>query len=118
MNFPSRKLRLQVTPKDGESEADTDVESPKEKRSKPEGDQIVDETGGVGDANGGGSSDGGGNGVPEKRGVKFDQRDATSSGLLHPQSDTKPDVSAFNRGTGFDSHSMPQGSCSSLSSSL
>ena len=106
---------MQVTPKDGESEADTDVDSPKEKRTKPEGDQIQDESGGIGDANGGGNSDGGGNGVPEQRSAKFDQQDATSSPLLHPQPETKPDVSSFNRGTGFDSHSMPQGNCSSLS---
>ncbi|KAG0567598.1 hypothetical protein KC19_7G146900 [Ceratodon purpureus] len=118
--FQNRKARAKrkqqmVTPKDGESEADTDVESPKEKRSKPEGDHIQDEAGGVGDGNGGGSSDGGGNGVPEPRSAKFDQQDATSSALLHPQSDTKPDVSSFNRSAGFDTHNIPQGIPSMMS---
>lgn len=104
---------LQVTPKDGESEADTDVDSPKEKRSRAEGDQNQDESGGVGDANGGGSSDGGVNGVLEQRSVKYDQHDITPSGLM-PQSDTKPDVSSFNRSAGFDAHSMSQGNWSCL----
>lgn len=103
---------MQVAPKDGESEADTDVESPKEKRTRPDGDQMQDESGAVGDTNGG-SSDGGGNGVPEQRTANFDQQDATSSALLHSQTDTKPDVSSFNRGTGFDPHSLSQGNYSS-----
>ena len=96
---------MQVTPKDGESEADTDVDSPKEKRAK-DGDLVRDEAGG--DGNGGGSSDGG-NGAPEQRNGKFGQQDGSSSALVHPQSDTKPGVGSFNRGGGFDSHSMSQG---------
>ncbi len=104
---------MQVAPKDGESEADTDGESPKEKRPK-DGDQIQEEAGGVGDANGGGGSDGGGNGVAEQRGGKFDQQDGSTSVLLHPQSDTKPDMGSFNRSGGFDSHTMSQGNHSSL----
>lgn len=104
----------QVTPKDGESEADTDVESPKEKRTR-EGDAIQDESGGgVGDTNGGGSSDGGGNGGPEQRAGNFDQQDAASSVLLHTQGDTKPDISSFNRGAGFDPHNLPQGNNSAV----
>jgi len=110
--FQNRKARAKrkqqlVAPKDGESEADTDVESPKEKRTRQEGDQMQDESGAVGDTNGG-SSDGG-NGVPDQRTANFDQQDATSSALLHSQADTKPDVSSFNRGTGFDPHSLSQG---------
>jgi len=112
--FQNRKARAKrkqqlVTPKDGESEADTDVESPKEKRTR-EGDAIQDESGGgVGDTNGGGSSDGGGNGGPEQRPGNFDQQDAASSVLLHTQGDTKPDISSFNRGASFDPHNLPQG---------
>lgn len=105
---------LQVTPKDGESEADSDGESPKEKRTRQKGDQNQDESVGIGDPHGGGSFDGAGNGVPEQKAVNSDQQDATSSALLHPQADTKPDISSFNRGAGFDPYNMPQGNYISL----
>nr|PNR39691.1 hypothetical protein PHYPA_019970 [Physcomitrium patens] len=112
--FQNRKARAKrkqqlVTPRDGESEADTDVESPKEKRTRQEGEQNQDESGGVGDTNGGGNSDGAGNGVPEQRAANFDQQDAASSALLHSQTDTKPDISSFNRSAGFDPHNVSQG---------
>nr|PNR48191.1 hypothetical protein PHYPA_012666 [Physcomitrium patens] len=112
--FQNRKARAKrkqqlVTPKDGESEADSDGESPKEKRTRQKGDQNQDESVGIGDPHGGGSFDGAGNGVPEQKAVNSDQQDATSSALLHPQADTKPDISSFNRGAGFDPYNMPQG---------
>lgn len=100
---------MQVPPKDGESEADTDVDSPKEKRPRLEVDPGQDESGGVGDTNGGGSSDGGGGGGPEQRPTHFDQQDAASSVLLHSQGDIKPDISSFNRSAGFESHNLAQG---------
>ncbi|KAH9533659.1 hypothetical protein CY35_18G063500 [Sphagnum magellanicum] len=108
--FQNRKARAKrkqqlVSLKDGESEVDTDVESPKEKWPRQqEVDMVQDDSGTMGDMNGTGSSDGGGHAVQPQH---FDPQDATSSVLL--LSEAKPNISSVSRGPGFESLNVPQG---------
>ncbi|KAL2653322.1 hypothetical protein R1flu_021450 [Riccia fluitans] len=110
-----RKQHLLVTPTNGESEVDTDVESPKEKKPKYDKDlgQENSNSGGLAETAGGGhSSDGVGPAYDQKQsGVDhYDHQESASSGLMQPQAEAKQSGLKFGRAAGFERGFAPGGS--------
>ncbi|KAL3685101.1 hypothetical protein R1sor_003123 [Riccia sorocarpa] len=110
--FQNRKARAKrkqqlVTPTNGESEVDTDVESPKEKKSKFDKDlgQENSNSGGLAETAGGGqSSDGVGPGYDQKPSAvdHYDHQESASSGLMQHQGDSKQVGLKYGRAAGYE----------------